>query len=234
MPRRRRSNRGSELSKFLLQQGLSATQRRPPMLTECGLVLFELAPVQNRRVVAGFDGGAITSNAGVLLLGPQGGRLAWSGASLCFRDARAPERTLVRRGALGPLRGDHRRGAGREGRQDRAPRGQRRPRCAAPARARATSARRSAPTTAGPSRSCGRWATTARCGTGTSRPRASSAAGTRSGPRAACNSRRRAVKRRGEPGQAAAGPAHRSLPDRLRHAAKARFVEECWFRQCGA
>ena len=39
------------------------------MPTECSPALFEFAPVENRRVVAGFDGGAITSNAGALLLG---------------------------------------------------------------------------------------------------------------------------------------------------------------------
>ena len=30
------------------------------MPTECSPALFEFAPVENRRVVAGFDGGAIT------------------------------------------------------------------------------------------------------------------------------------------------------------------------------
>ena len=44
-------------------------QERPPMRTECSPALFEFAPVEGRRVVAAFDGGAITSNAGALLLG---------------------------------------------------------------------------------------------------------------------------------------------------------------------
>jgi len=39
------------------------------MPTECSATLFEFAPVEGRRVVAGFDGGAITSDAGALLLG---------------------------------------------------------------------------------------------------------------------------------------------------------------------
>jgi len=39
------------------------------MLTECSAELFEFAPVEKRVVVAGFDGGAITSDAGALLLG---------------------------------------------------------------------------------------------------------------------------------------------------------------------
>jgi hypothetical protein len=39
------------------------------MPTECSARLFEFAPVEDRAVVAGFDGGAITSDAGALLLG---------------------------------------------------------------------------------------------------------------------------------------------------------------------
>jgi hypothetical protein len=54
--------------------------------------LFEFARVGGRQVVAGFDGGAVTSDAGALLLGAADrainlvGRLA-----ACFRDARKPE-----------------------------------------------------------------------------------------------------------------------------------------------
>ena len=39
------------------------------MLTECNPTLFDFAPVEGRQVVAAFDGGAITSDAGALLLG---------------------------------------------------------------------------------------------------------------------------------------------------------------------
>jgi hypothetical protein len=39
------------------------------MPTECNPALFEFAPVEGRQVVAAFDGGAITSDAGALLLG---------------------------------------------------------------------------------------------------------------------------------------------------------------------
>ena len=39
------------------------------MPTECSAELFEFAPVEGRRVVAAFDGGTITSDAGALLLG---------------------------------------------------------------------------------------------------------------------------------------------------------------------
>jgi hypothetical protein len=39
------------------------------MPTECSADLFGFAPVGGREVVAGFDGGTITSDAGALLLG---------------------------------------------------------------------------------------------------------------------------------------------------------------------
>jgi len=39
------------------------------MPTECSADLFGFAPVEGREVVAAFDGGAITSDAGALLLG---------------------------------------------------------------------------------------------------------------------------------------------------------------------
>ena len=39
------------------------------MPTECNPELFEFAPVEGREVVAAFDAGAITSDAGALLLG---------------------------------------------------------------------------------------------------------------------------------------------------------------------
>ena len=39
------------------------------MLTECNPTLFEFAPVEGRQAVVAFDGGAITTDAGALLLG---------------------------------------------------------------------------------------------------------------------------------------------------------------------
>ena len=39
------------------------------MQTECSVDLFGFAAVDGRKVVGGFDGGAITSDAGALLLG---------------------------------------------------------------------------------------------------------------------------------------------------------------------
>jgi Transposase DDE domain group 1 len=63
------------------------------MPTECSPTLFAFAPVETRRVVAGFDGGAITSDAGALLLGVTDRAIGlvrrFAG---CFRDARAPAR----------------------------------------------------------------------------------------------------------------------------------------------
>ena len=63
------------------------------MRTECSPTLFEFAPVEGRAVVAGFDGGAITSNAGALLLGATDRAIGLVRRfTACFQDARAPER----------------------------------------------------------------------------------------------------------------------------------------------
>jgi Transposase DDE domain group 1 len=63
------------------------------MPTECSPALFAFAPVEGRAVVAGFDGGAITSNAGALLLGATDRAIGLVRRfAACFRDARAPER----------------------------------------------------------------------------------------------------------------------------------------------
>jgi hypothetical protein len=62
------------------------------VLTECSLALFEFAPVEGWQVVAAFDGGAITSDAGALLLGEtdRAIRLTERFAS-CLVDARMAE-----------------------------------------------------------------------------------------------------------------------------------------------
>ena len=61
------------------------------MQTECSPTLFEFEPVERHKVVAGFDGGIITSDAGGLLLGrlDRGLGLIRRMAS-CFTDRRAP------------------------------------------------------------------------------------------------------------------------------------------------
>ena len=51
------------------------------MTTECSADRFEFARVEGRGVVAGFDGGTITSDAGALLLGATDRATAWSGGS---------------------------------------------------------------------------------------------------------------------------------------------------------
>jgi Transposase DDE domain group 1 len=62
------------------------------MPTECNAELFEFTPVGRRAVVAGFDGGAITSDAGAVLLGATDDaiRLVERFAD-CFIDRRKPE-----------------------------------------------------------------------------------------------------------------------------------------------
>ena len=59
------------------------------MPTECSPMLFEFAPVEGRAVVAAFDGGAITSDAGALLLGEADRAIRLTERfAACFIDAR--------------------------------------------------------------------------------------------------------------------------------------------------
>jgi hypothetical protein len=62
------------------------------MQTDCSTTLFEFAPLEERKVVAKFDGGTMTSNAGALLLGgvDRAVRLVERVAK-CFVDHRDPE-----------------------------------------------------------------------------------------------------------------------------------------------
>jgi Transposase DDE domain group 1 len=63
------------------------------MRTECSPARFEFASVAGRAVVAGFDGGAITSDAGALLLGATDRAIGLVRRfAACFRDTRSPER----------------------------------------------------------------------------------------------------------------------------------------------
>lgn len=64
------------------------------MQTECSAELFGFAPVQRRKVVADFGGGAITSDAGALLLGQADRAIGLSERLAgCFRDFRCREMT---------------------------------------------------------------------------------------------------------------------------------------------
>ena len=72
------------------------------MPTECNRDLFGFAPVEGREVVASFDGGAITSDAGGLLLGATDRAIGLVDRfAACFIDRRDPRlvehlvRTLV-------------------------------------------------------------------------------------------------------------------------------------------
>jgi hypothetical protein len=61
------------------------------METDCSTTLFDFAPVEERKVVASFDAGTMTSNAGALLLGSvdKAVRLVERAAG-CFVDKRDP------------------------------------------------------------------------------------------------------------------------------------------------
>lgn len=62
------------------------------MPTECNPDLFGFAPVERREVVASFDGGSITSDAGALLLGLADRAIGLVGRfAACFEDRRCPE-----------------------------------------------------------------------------------------------------------------------------------------------
>ncbi len=62
------------------------------MPTECTSDLFGFAPVEGRQVVAGFDGGAISSDAGALLLGATDRAIGMMGRfASCFHDERRAE-----------------------------------------------------------------------------------------------------------------------------------------------
>ncbi len=61
------------------------------MQTECTPALFEFEPVERKKVVSGFDGGTITSDAGALLLGRLDRGLGLiRRMAACFTDRRDP------------------------------------------------------------------------------------------------------------------------------------------------
>src|SRR5947209_5162408 len=62
------------------------------MPTECSADLFGFAPVEGREVVAPFDGGAITSDTGALLLGATDRAIGLMGRfAACFHDERCED-----------------------------------------------------------------------------------------------------------------------------------------------
>src|ERR1700732_3561150 len=80
-----------DLRKSFCESGLSQGQGSP-MQTECSADLFGFARVEGRAVVAGFDGGRMTSDAGAMLLGATDRAIGlierFAG---CFTDHRAAE-----------------------------------------------------------------------------------------------------------------------------------------------
>jgi hypothetical protein len=62
------------------------------MPTECSAKQLEFAPIEGRQVVAAFDGGTITSDAGALLLGQTDKVIRLINRfAACFADTRRPE-----------------------------------------------------------------------------------------------------------------------------------------------
>jgi|SRR6516225_11742491 hypothetical protein len=62
------------------------------MQTDCIPDLFGFEPVEGRSVVAAFDGGTITSDAGSMLLGAADRAIGLIDRfAACFRDFRCPE-----------------------------------------------------------------------------------------------------------------------------------------------
>jgi hypothetical protein len=62
------------------------------MPTECSRDLFGYEVVERRQVVAAFDGGQVSSDAGALLLGAADRALGLVGRlARCFTDGRVPE-----------------------------------------------------------------------------------------------------------------------------------------------
>jgi len=82
---------GADSEKIVVQQHLNSIQEGAPMQTDRSPKLFAFEAVERKSVVAGFDGGALTSNAGALLLGclDKGLGLIRRFAG-CFTDRRDP------------------------------------------------------------------------------------------------------------------------------------------------
>ena len=73
------------------------------MQTECSADLLGFAPVEGRKVVAGFDGGTMTSDAGAMLLGATDAQIGlverFAACFTDYRDAGLVEHTV--RGLVG-------------------------------------------------------------------------------------------------------------------------------------
>src|SRR5258708_7806206 len=95
-------HRVSDWEKLVLRERVITTQRRDPMQAQCNAEQLEFSGVERRRVVAAFDGGTVSSDAGALLLGRTDEAIGLiDRLAGCFIDEREPNliehavRTLV-------------------------------------------------------------------------------------------------------------------------------------------
>src|SRR5215831_5554767 len=87
-----RVHRGCESAKIVVPQQFISDSRSAPMPTECSADLFEFASVEGRKVVAAFDAGPVTSDAGALLLGATDRAIGMMKRfASCFDDRRRPD-----------------------------------------------------------------------------------------------------------------------------------------------
>jgi hypothetical protein len=71
--------------------------KKSPMPTQCNPNLLAFAPAERRPIVASLDRGAITSDAGALLLGATDRVLGLTcRLAACFKDSRDPAYTSTR------------------------------------------------------------------------------------------------------------------------------------------
>src|SRR6202521_4665561 len=85
-------HRGCESTKTVVPQQFIVDSRSAPMPTECSPDFFGFEPVEGRAVVAAFDAGAVTSDAGALLLGATDRAIRMMDRlASCFHDVRCPE-----------------------------------------------------------------------------------------------------------------------------------------------
>jgi hypothetical protein len=89
----KQAHRQAESAKVLLPQRIFLTQETTPTPTECIPDSFNFASLGGRKVTAAFDGGAITSNAGALLLRETDRAIRLSRqAAACFTNDRRQDR----------------------------------------------------------------------------------------------------------------------------------------------
>src|SRR5215469_3247387 len=96
-------HRGPGSEKIALPKRFTSGPGGVPMQTECSADLLGFAPVEGRKVVAGFDGGTMTSDAGAMLLGATDAQIRlverFAACFTDYRDAGLVEHTV--RGLVG-------------------------------------------------------------------------------------------------------------------------------------